>query len=391
MTELLKKYDDLLKDTGPAAIVLKQWLAPVGGEVFFPPTYANPSQKKGDPPVYNIDRFGETVQLGKEFKTFKKTHAMMDVTRVEQGREHSICVVDSIPSQANRIEPQFERLTDKDGKPVKLVPKVIVTAKVKTDEGEMEQPVNLLEAGHRAADAIVQLSSLRDDLTNAIRSRKRGDSTPLAKIAPTSLVFGMWDSRESGVKVPRLFNAIIRAYDVLEHRRSSQFNAAIDYESAGVIPDQKDKKLSEVGMNDAPATFTHGGIEARGGIRRDASVNLCTLRDIAGPDAKQTAKLQRYIFGLALIAITYFDAKSLNLRQGCQLVGVQGKPMTRVLVKADGAEEPFEIDSKTAIEYATAAAEAFGVGEDRITEKFDPKLAKAALKKTKKDDEEEPK
>ena len=55
MSDLLKKYDDLLKETGPAAIVLKQWLKPVGGDVFFPPTYANPSQRKGDPPVYNID------------------------------------------------------------------------------------------------------------------------------------------------------------------------------------------------------------------------------------------------------------------------------------------------------------------------------------------------
>lgn len=388
MSELLNKYDDLLKDTGPAAIVLTQWLKPVGSEVFFPPTYANPSQKKGDPPVYNIDRFGETVQLGKEFTKFKKTHAMMDVTRVEQGREHSICVVDSIPSQANRIEPQFERLTDKKGESVRLVPKVVVTAKLKTDDGDVEQSVSLLEAGHRAADAVVQLSSLRDDLTKAIRARKGGNSVPLAKIAPTSLVFGMWDSRESGVKVPRLFNSIIRAYDVLEHRRSSQFNAALDYEAAGVIPDKKEKKLSEVGMDGAPATFQHGGIEARGGIRRDASLNLCTIRDIAGANPGDTQKLQRYVLGLALVALTYFDAKTLNLRQGCQLVGVEDKPMTRVSITADGSEKSFEIDRNSAIEYARAVAGEFVVGDDRTDEKFDPKLAKAALKKTKKDEEE---
>jgi CRISPR-associated protein Csb1 len=263
-------FDNLLEDQGPAAIVLKQWLKPVDGGVIFPPTYANP--RKNDPPVYNIDRFGETVQLGKRFTKFEKTHTFMDETRVEQGREHSVCVIDSIPSQANRIEPAFGRLTDKEGKPVRLVPKVVITAKV---DGEHVQ-IDLLEAGHRAADAIVQLSSLRQEIMKAIKARRQGDSMPLAKLAPTSLLFGMWDSRESGEKVPRLINSIIRAYDVLEHRRSSQFNAAIDFEAAGVVPGKGDKKLSEVGMDSAPAAFTLGGVEARGGICRTATLNLCT-------------------------------------------------------------------------------------------------------------------
>lgn len=357
MSDRLEKYDDLLKDSGPAAVVLKQWLKPVGGDVFFPPTYANPSQRKGDPPVYNIDRFEDA--------------------------KHSVCVIDSIPSQANRIEPALGRVMDKDGKPIKLVPAVVVKAKV----GDEEQNVTLLEAGHRAADAVVQLSSIRDELKKAVLARKQGDSKPLAKIAPTSLVFGMWDSRESGVKVPRLLSSIIRAYDVLEHRRSSQFSAALDYEAAGVVPSKGDKKLSEVGMDGAPATFQHGGIEARGGICREASLNLCTLRDIVSTSSSETLTLQRYLLGLALVAITYFDSKTLNLRQGCQLVSIPNKPMTRTLINADGTETPFEIDRNGALEYASAVAKAFVVGDDHTNARFEPKLAKAALKKTKKDEE----
>lgn len=358
MSDLLEKYDDLLKDSGPAAIVLKQWLKPVGGEVFFPPTYANPSQRKGDPPVYNIDRF--------------------------ENAKHSVCVVDSIPSQANRIEPALGRVKDKDGKPIKLVPTVVVKAKVEDEE----RAVNLLEAGHRAADAVVQFSSIRDEFTKAIQARKQGDSTPLAKLAPTSLVFGMWDSRESGVKVPRLLSSIIRAYDVLEHRRSSQFNAALDYEAAGIVPGKGDKKLSEVGMDGAPATFQHGGIEARGGICRDASLNLCTLRDIVSTSPKDTVILQRYVLGLALVSIAYFDGKTLNLRQGCQLVAVPNKSMTRILMNADGTETTFEIDYDSTITYASAVAKAFGVGDDHADARFDPKLAKANLKKTPKAEKE---
>jgi CRISPR-associated protein Csb1 len=356
MSNLLNEYDYLLSETGPAAIVLKQWLKPVGGDVFFPPTYANPSQRKGDPPVYNIDRF--------------------------ENAKHSVCVIDSIPSQANRIEPALGRVTDKDGKAIRLVPNVVVKAMV---DGE-EKKVNLLEAGHRAADAIVQLSSLRQEITNAISDYRDGDATKLSKLAPTSLVFGMWDSRESGVKIPRLLNSIIRAYDVLEHRRSSQFNAALDYEAAGVVPGKGDKKLSEVGMDGAPATFQHGGIEARGGICRDASLNLCTLRDIRGTDKINTLALQRYILGLSLVAMTYFDGKTFNLRQGCQLVACPEKLMTRVFINADGTENAFDVDRDSALAYAEAAATGFGVGSDYNDVEFSPELAKAALRKTKKDE-----
>lgn len=385
MPDLLSKYDDLLKENGPAAIILKQWLKPVGDPVIFPPTYANPSQRKGDPPVYNIDRFSDA----------------------EHGRQHSVCVIDSIPSQANRIEPVFGSLIDSEGTAVKLVPLARVQAEVSGKNVE----IDLLDAGHRAADAVVRMSSKATDLRNASRSRLLGDSLPLAKAAPTSLVFGMWDSRETGVKVPRLINSIIRAYGVLEHRRSSQFNPAIDFEGAGVLREQKDKKLSEVGMDGAPATFQHGGIEAIGGICRDAAVNLCTLRDILSKsrpkanskpseaefevliDSKEikaaTQQLQRYILGLALVAITYFDGKTLNLRQGCQLVNDPAKPIKRVLVSSDGTEAPFEVDRDGAIAYAAAAATAFGVGAD-WTVAFDVKAAKATLKKNKNEQEQEP-
>jgi CRISPR-associated protein Csb1 len=345
MPGLLEKYDSLLKADGPAAIVLKQWLKPVGDEIIFPPTYANPD---GDgPPVYNIDWFGPN-------------------------QEHSVCVIDSVPSQANRIEPAFATIADG-----KLVPQVRVEAEV---NGEPTY-VNLLDAGHRAADAIVRFSPLADDLKKAIKDRGNGDSLALAKLAPTSLIFGMWDSRDTGVKVPRLINSIIRAYDVREFRRSAQYFPAIKYEQAGVAKEKELDKASTEGMAEVPATFAHGGVEALGGIAREASLNLCTLRDITTASADQAIKLQRYLLGLALVAMTYLDGKTLNLRQGCQLVAVPDKPMTRKLVNADGTETEFVITPQDALAYATATADAFGVDSKPRTVAFDPKAAKAALKK----------
>src|SRR5437867_333802 len=137
MTDVLARFDDLLKDDGPAAIVLKQWLKPVGGDIIFPPTYAAPSQKKGDPPVYNIDRFGETSTLRKTFEKLGKVQTFLDAERIEQGRQHSVCTIDSIPSQANRIEPAFGDAIAGG----KLVPRVVVKVKLKNDEGQEEEQV----------------------------------------------------------------------------------------------------------------------------------------------------------------------------------------------------------------------------------------------------------
>lgn len=394
MSEVLKSLDFLLKEDGPAAIVLKQWLKPVGGDIIFPPTYAAPSQKKGDSPVYNIDRFGETSILRKTFEKLGKAQTFMDAERTEQGREHSVCIIDSIASQANRIEPAFADVIAGG----RLVPRVVVKVELKNDEGKKEERViNLLDAGHRAADAIVRFSSLDEDLGKAIIARRDGDSLPLAKIAPTSLVFGMWDSRATGVKVPRLINSIVRAYDVFEYRRSAQYFSATDYEAAGVAAEKGEKelkKLADEGMAEVPATFRLGGIEAKGGICRDASLNLVTLRDIvtiAKKSGKQeeidkeksreeTLKLQRYLLGLALVSLTWFDGKTLNLRQGCQLVAVPGKAMTRVCMRADGTETEFQIDRDSAVEYAKKTAEAFSVGAGYVAN-FDPKKAKEALRK----------
>lgn len=342
MSDLSAQYDALLQEDGPAALVVKQWLKPVGDEIIFPPTYANPSQKKGDPPVYNIDRFDGS----------------------------STCVLDSIPSQANRIEPAFATIADG-----KLVPQVHVDAKI---DGK-KVSVNLLDAGHRAADAVVRFSSLEKDVGEAIQARSKGDSGLLARIAPTSLIFGMWDSRASGVKVPRLINSIIRAFDVQEYRRSAQYFPALDYEAAGVGKEDDLKKASTEGMAEVPATFALGGVQAKGGIRRDASLNLCTLRDIT--TTTDALKLRRYLLGLSLVAMTYFDGKVFNLRQGCQLVVDPQKPMSRKLVKADGTDADFQITSASALEYATAVAADFGIEATARSADFDPQLAKAALKK----------
>jgi CRISPR-associated protein Csb1 len=131
-----------------------------------------------------------------------------------------------------------------------------------------------------------------------------------------------------------------------------------------------------------PATATHGGVIADGGIRRDATLGLAAVRLLhAGKDEKKTLELRRYILGLALIAFTYNT--SGYLRQGCLLVLNPDQLRELVEVLPTGQRKPFKLTHDDAIKFASEAAKAFGVGESK-TVSFDKKKAKDDVAKAKK-------
>lgn len=337
---LLDTFDDLIAHDGPAAIVLKQPMMPVEGEdgVVFPATYAAGGNFPGG---YNIDTdaHGRTVAL-----------------------------IDSVGAQANRIEPMFGTEPYSD-----LIPQVVITAG--------ENSVNLLNAGHRAGDALVRCSSLQSDLKAAFKRLLSGDATPLAKIAPTSLVFGVWDSRDTQAKVPRVIASTIRAFDVRKLTRSAQFNPALDYVEEKLLDEATDSatkdKYSKRGFNHVPSTATHGGVIADGGILRTATLNLAAIRQLrCGNDADQTRALQRYVLGLSLVAFT--KDVSGYLRQGCNLVVNPNQASEFVVVQLNGVRTKCEITHELSGRYAAEAAKAFGVGENR-TIPFDKDKALADL------------
>src|SRR5581483_7969131 len=108
-----------------------------------------------------------------------------------------VAIIDTVGSQANRMEPLFKKSNGQDTSYSRLVPQIEIKAGNKI--------VNLLDAGHRAADAIARYSELGPKLREAFDTyRESGDATELGKLAPTSLVFGAWDSRDTQAKLPRL-------------------------------------------------------------------------------------------------------------------------------------------------------------------------------------------
>ena len=337
----LDHYDAWLTTDDDAAIVIREPLVPVEGAdgVFFPATYAA-SEDKTFPGGYNID---------------------------PPTGEKNVCLVDSVGSQANRIEPIFAK-----AEYAELVPQVVIEAG--------EKRVNLLEAGHRAGDAIVRCTLLQKKLQDAFKEVLRGNALPMAKIAPTSLVFGVWDSRDTQAKLPRLIAATIRAFDVQRLTRSAVYLPSVEYVSAGLVPEEmdtgkgKDNPLATRGYKHNPASAAHGGVIAKAGIRRDVTFSLAASRLLSGgDDAAQTLALRRYVLGLSLVALT--APSQVYLRQGCNLVPNVDDPRTTTLVHADGKRTSLTLKHDDALAFARSAADAFGVGEP-LTARFDPELAR---------------
>ena len=357
MSEQLSRFDAWIDEGGPSALVSKEYLEPVAGQgaVIFPPTFAPPEDKRKEPAGYIIDRDGD----------------------------RSVCLIDSVGSQANRLEPLFKQKEFEQ-----LVPQVRIKVK--------DRVVNLLDVGHRAADSLVRSTKLAADLEKAFLRCAAGDPLSLAKIAPTTLVFGAWDSRGSLTKIPRLIDSTIRAFQVDKLNRAAQYHASLTNDEVAEMLQtdvQKDHKpLSKAGFLDAPSGRTHGGVIARGDIVRTTVLNLTALRSLGEPADDGQRVLRRYILGLCLIvACAPID---LYLRQGCLLVraaeppeNTAAKPFESNLVYRDGRRKEFQVVFDEVLAFARGAAHAFVVGPSCEVE-FDSKAAKELVKKAAKEKED---
>jgi CRISPR-associated protein Csb1 len=360
MNDQPTQFTDLLKKGGPVAVILKQYLRPADGEgePIFPPTYLMPTYrgrvltlKDGETRVsVELPPFRQDGR--KDEKSESQEAAGYNIDEFKDGS--NVCEIDSPQSQANRMEPLFE--TIKDGK---LVPQI----KIKV--GKEPAPVKLLEAGHRAADAVVRLSSLVGEFHEAFMQVRRGNHYELAQLAPTSILFGMWDSRGTQVKLPRIIKAEIRATNVMPLTKSAVFNPACSYTEAEAVNETHDvDTLSAEGMKHALASKKVGGVKVNGEIKRVVRINLVAIRDLrANKDGilstLETEKLQNYVLGLALVAAS--TPLELDLREGCLLCGIDdlNRKGSIKLVMTDGKEFDFQLHPTAAETFAEAAARDF--------------------------------
>ena len=364
---------------GPVALHLKQKLLPVEGEggVIFPPTYTDIG--------YNIDMLSDGTK---------------------------VALIDSVGSQANRMEPIFKRSPYAE-----FVPQIEIELHTNEHDGEKHvERRSLLDLAHRGADAVVySCPELSPRIERAFLSLKQsGDAGPLCQLAPTSLVFGFWDSRgESSEKHPRLVRSIIRAQNVQTFHAAAQFNSvwkALDEDQQNELKKEakaKKTKLSEKGFADAPSTFRKtkaaqyldgspnpearvlGGVLASGSIERDVTVNLVALRAINGADEDGTKSVRQYLLALALIAAT--AEINLFLREGCHLRYANDDRWHAIPRR--GEIEPVDLSSEAAqrilSDYARKAVKPFSEEwPEELIYKFDLKEAKKLLAKKTEDEED---
>ncbi|MCC6877542.1 MAG: type I-U CRISPR-associated protein Cas7 [Sandaracinaceae bacterium] len=406
----LTQHDHLLSDDADAAaIVIRERLRPVNGPrgVFFPPTFAAIGQgKKSD---YHIDRLGPLGGNGRD--------DLGDPEKAQrEGMLANRCTVDSVPSQANRLEARLLRYSGK------FIPKVTISG------SRVGQVLDLLEVGHRVGDAALRYTANGgfNQFEAALRAYVSGDAGPLARLAPTSLVFGHWDSRDSATskstksKARRLIRSEIVACNVARATKRSQYWSSIDpevnedlgqilaeaKEAASQNPETKNP-ASQLGMTDVPAPESPGGVIAFGPIERTTIIALSGLRALAArakgddeasesaatassADPEETLALRRYLLALALASAA--DPGVWDLREGCILVR-NGKPpagdltgdaaaLSAVVVRHTGDEEPFTMPTKDEPgKYLEAAAAAFfgdtAPGPVELT--FDPGGARTAV------------
>lgn len=335
---------------GAVALVLRQTLLPVEGPgaVIFPPTYANNRKIP-----YNIDELADGTK---------------------------VALVDSVASQANRMEPLFIEPPLKD-----FVPQI--TVRVKTASHEAEIPI--FEIGHRVADALVRSSGLRPEVDAAFEALARNDAWPMARLAPTSLIFGAWDSRGGGVKVPRVVSSVIRAWNVEPLTRSAQYVPPVDYAALGVFGEKDLEKaegdpknpLAKAGFVHVPSVDQHGGIVVHGEIIREVTVNLVAVRRLEAADEERTARVRRYILGLALAVVTA-DVDPF-LRQGCMLVPDPDRQASWQVVNRDGKRNEVVLDRNTLLEWTREQAVGMQLPGPRSVD-FDATLARQVVEETKK-------
>ncbi len=258
-----------------------------------------------------------------------------------------IAIMDSVQSQANRIEALFKQPPYD-----KLVPQIFIN------------DVNLLDIGHRAADAFVGYSSANEAIRGLFQAAKKGNLEPLAKFNPTSLLLGVWDSRgDATVKIPRALGFTVDALGVTTVRdRAAQYKASIDPATKAALTLDGDderkntRKMSEEGFNDIPSfDEKKGGVIANEIVRRGV-LNFLGLR-------KGTEEMQSYLLGLGLVMLTYPLVH--DYRQGALFVSDLSHPAKLEIVYRNGQREAVSITHEEALAFAKDAAAVFGTGPDQ--------------------------
>lgn len=223
-----------------AALRIRTKLLPVGGsdDKIFPPTYAGENHA-----VYAVEN------------------------RRVDGREVRTILLDSVQSQANRLEEALLRAVEEK----RLNLPLLEVNFPKAFEGRNK--VTSLEAPHRIADALIRDSLVinenktpfaKSNIGKRFSASTYANATALFEYCPTALIFGVWDSHGSGGglgnKFARALVSEIVGFDAVEGVRTGgrldPYNTASKIEER--IYQHKDPKKKETANRSEAAVDDKG-------------------------------------------------------------------------------------------------------------------------------------
>lgn len=190
---------------GAAALRCRQILQPAAGQggKVFPPTYQKKDSKKGDPPIY-----AQEVQHRKH-------------------NDVKVVLLDSVQSQANRIEQALLSATREEIGPIKI-PYFYVDI---PDHGR----ITTFDAPHRVFDAIFRDSILNgenffdSEIGKKIKATRLDDATTMFRYCPAALLLGVWNSTTGeGVRGFKLERALVSEIIGVDVRSGAKTSSRLD-------------------------------------------------------------------------------------------------------------------------------------------------------------------
>ena len=203
-----------------AAFRVKRRLQPIGGpgDKIFPPTYPPPQGSlRNAPPRHVFER-----------------------RRVDGGEVWCV-LLDSVQSQANRLEEALLAAAEGEDEPVPLP---FVAVDFSGAGLEPLERITSLDAPHRVYDAILRDSLLdgsplmQSEEGRRLAAAKPADATALLELSPNALLFGAWHSQGEGggfgAKFPRALVSEIMGVDTpVEELAASRRTGQIEARGAG--------------------------------------------------------------------------------------------------------------------------------------------------------------
>ncbi|MCM2314792.1 MAG: type I-U CRISPR-associated RAMP protein Csb1/Cas7u [Thermoanaerobaculia bacterium] len=330
-------------------------------------------------------------------KIFPPTHAVDDKnksagakyafeTRRIDGHDARCVLIDSVQSQANRMEEALEVLWAE-----KRIALPVVSVDFSPIAPEVGR-VTSLSAPHRIADALLRDSLLGgqlfrfSDIGKSFTDASTRNATALFKVCPTGLVFGLWDSTGPkgglGAKFQRALvseivgiNAVagsktesrIDPLNIL--KKSADIYAAADenerwttaVENARTYEkDEKDHKKGDpikFGKEGKPSEVNHGNVTpsidtVAGGVTLDEArhtvvLSLASLRRLGFTTGAEEART--VLAALGLLAVFAAESRGHDLRSRCLLVPKKGFALSLEAVARDGSTTAVDLDLAGAI------------------------------------------